>query len=76
MGKLILTRRHGERIQMTVRGDTDPAELVRQLTTAGIWIELQRTKCPGQFRVVLVAPPAISVVREELMGRCPELEPA
>jgi len=68
MGQLTLTRRPGQRIFLSASSEADAAELLRQLSTDGIWVEVDFHDRVGQLLVRIVAPPALAVVREELLG--------
>ncbi|NNT92286.1 hypothetical protein [Stutzerimonas nitrititolerans] len=67
MGNLIINRKPGQRIFLAPETEADAAELYRQLTEGGIWLELYHSRTPGQIVVCITAPPAVNVVREELL---------
>ena len=52
---LILGRKLGERIRLTVNGVT-------------IWVEVNRIAA-NDVRIGITAPPAVEIVREEVIGR-------
>jgi carbon storage regulator CsrA len=54
-GMLILGRRLGERIRLVVNGVT-------------IWVEVNRIAA-NDVRIGITAPPAVEIVREELLGQ-------
>lgn len=67
MGNLIINRKPGQRIFLSLETEADSAELYRQLTEEGIWLELYHSRTPAQIVVCITAPPADNVVREELL---------
>ncbi|NHW01910.1 carbon storage regulator [Stutzerimonas degradans] len=68
MGKLLINRNRGQRVRLGVAEGHDPAELIRQLMTEGIWIEGEWVEARGQFRLVIEAPDGVQVLREELLA--------
>jgi carbon storage regulator len=54
-GMLILGRKLGERIRLVVNGVT-------------IWVEVNRIAA-NDVRIGITAPPAVEIVREEVIGR-------
>jgi len=68
MGNLIINRKPGQRIFLSPETEADAAELYRQLTKEGIWLELYHSRTPGQIVVCITAPPAVNVAREELLA--------
>jgi len=66
MGKLLINRNRGQRVRLGIAAG-DPAELIRQLLTEGIWIQGEWVESRGQFRLVIEAPDGVQVLREELL---------
>ncbi|MCP3432989.1 hypothetical protein [Stutzerimonas stutzeri] len=67
MGNLIINRKPDQRVFLSPETEADAAELYRPLTEEGIWLELYHSRTPGQIVVCVTAPPAVNVVREELL---------
>ncbi|MCD1640081.1 hypothetical protein ACP6JA_14760 [Stutzerimonas frequens] len=68
MGTLVINRNEGQRVRLSVEEGVDAAELLRQLSTAGIWLDVSWSESRGQFRLGIEAPKAVKVLREELVG--------
>jgi len=65
MGYLVLSRREGESIHLSIDPDADPAAVLEQLQ-AGIYIDVAQIKS-GQVRLSIEAPDAVVVLRGELV---------
>lgn len=65
MSHLILTRRDGQSVVLSVRPDTDPEQLM-QLLQDGITIGVLAA-IDGSARLSFEAPPEIGIVRSELL---------
>ncbi|HEY1027425.1 MAG TPA: hypothetical protein VGE28_07300 [Pseudomonas sp.] len=68
MGTLVINRNEGQRVRLSVQEGVDAAELVRQLQTSGIWLDVSWSETRRQFRLNIDAPPAVQVLREELLA--------
>jgi carbon storage regulator len=68
MGHLILTRRVGERIHFSIAPDADRAELLLELSTSGIWLEILE-QVGSHTRIGIMAPHGLTILRAELLGR-------
>ncbi|HHG4468453.1 TPA: carbon storage regulator [Pseudomonas aeruginosa] len=66
MSHLILTRRVGQSIVLTVAPGADPEQALHQLLRDGITVEINRVE-HGNVRVSIDAPRTIQIVREELI---------
>jgi len=65
---LTITRKPGQRVFLSADTEADAAELFRQISEEGIWIEVDHSSSiRGQIVVRISAPPAVSVAREELL---------
>ncbi|WP_312374260.1 carbon storage regulator [Stutzerimonas nitrititolerans] len=67
MGRLRINRKPGQRVFLTAADGADAAELLDQLTTEGVWLEVDYSDRAGQFWVRVNAPAAVLVLREELI---------
>ena len=65
MGYLVLSRRPGETVHLTITPGTDPERLLRQLRD-GISITLIDSTGHAA-RIAIDAPPAVTIMREELV---------
>lgn len=65
MGYLVLSRREGESIHLSIADDADLAEVLEQLKT-GIYIDITQIK-GGQAKFGIEAPTLIRVHRLELL---------
>lgn len=74
MGQLILSRRDGERIHLSIDPGADIEQLVQQLQSGGITIQIHTGISSGQVRVGIDAPRNISILRGELIDRAPHLQ--
>lgn len=68
MGTLVINRNQGQRVRLSVQEGVDAAELARQLLTSGIWLDVSWSENRRQFRLNIDAPPAVQVLREELLA--------
>lgn len=69
---LILSRRIGEKLVMTIAPGADPQELLHALQTDGIEITVRGINDSGtQARLMVSAPRELLVLREELTDRQP-----
>lgn len=66
MSHLILTRRVGQSIVLTVAPGADPEQALHQLLHDGITVEINRVE-HGNVRVSIDAPRAIQILRDELI---------
>lgn len=73
-GQLILTRRDGERIHLSIDPGADIEQLVQQLQSGGITIQINTGISSGQVRIGIDAPRDISILRGELIDRAPQPE--
>lgn len=64
---LIIGRRVGEKIRLTIDPDVDPQEALRQLIEHGIEIEVGSIKSGNHVRFCIQAPREVRVMREELV---------
>lgn len=66
MAYLVLTRHQGESIQLSIRDGADEAELLEQLRSGGIYIDvLELTE--RRVRLGLDAPRDVLILREEII---------
>ncbi|WP_313226702.1 hypothetical protein [Stutzerimonas chloritidismutans] len=68
MGTLVINRNKGQRVRLGGEEGVDAAELVRQLSTSGIWLDVSWSDSRRQFRLNINAPAAVQVLREELLA--------
>jgi len=68
MGTLVINRNKGQRVRLSVEEGVDAAELVRQLSTSGIWLDVSWSDSRRQFRLNINAPAVVQVLREELLA--------
>ena len=68
MGTLVINRNKGQRVRLGVEEGVDAAELVRQLSTSGIWLDVSWSDSRRQFRLNINAPAVVQVLREELLA--------
>ena len=66
MSHLILTRRVGQSIVLTVAPGADPEQALHQLLRDGITVEINRVD-HGNVRVSIDAPRTIQILRDELI---------
>jgi sRNA-binding carbon storage regulator CsrA len=66
MGYLVLSRREGESIHLSIAAAADAAAVLEQLR-AGIYIDVTQIG-DSQVRVGIEAPAAVRVLRMELVG--------
>jgi sRNA-binding carbon storage regulator CsrA len=66
MSHLLLTRRVGQSIVLTVAPEGDPEQALHQLLRDGITIEINRVE-HGNVRVSIDAPRTIQILRDELI---------
>lgn len=64
---LIVTRREGENLRLTIDPDVDTEKLMRLLLRDGITIHLNRSPRNGHIRIGVEAPQQIKISREELI---------
>ncbi|SEJ46298.1 carbon storage regulator, CsrA [Pseudomonas linyingensis] len=64
---LILGRRVGEKIRLTIDSGVDPQEALRRLLEDGIDIEVVSIKNNNHVRLAIAAPRELLVLREELV---------
>lgn len=64
---LILGRRLGEKIRLTIDPGADPQEALRRLLEDGIDIEVASIKNNNHVRLCITAPRELLVLREELL---------
>ena len=67
MGYLVLTRREGEQIQLTIDPGADTDKLLRRLLIDGITIGINELS-GGRARISIEAPPEVVILRTELIG--------
>lgn len=67
MSHLILTRRVGQSIVLTVAPGADPEQALHQLLRDGITVEINRVN-NGNVRVSIDAPRTIQILRDELIN--------
>lgn len=68
MGRLTINRKPGQRVLLTPADGVDAADLLEQLTTEGIWLEVDYTERSGQLLISVTAPSGVLVLREELVA--------
>lgn len=66
MSHLMLTRRVGQSIVLTVAPGADPEQALHQLLRDGIAVEINRVE-HGNVRVSIDAPRTIQILRDELI---------
>ncbi|OLU25673.1 carbon storage regulator [Pseudomonas sp. PA15(2017)] len=66
MGYLVLTRKIGESLNLSLRPGADSAELLDQLRTDGINIDVLELR-GRQVQLAVDAPDALLVLRDELL---------
>ena len=66
MSHLMLTRRIGQSIVLTVAPGADPEQALHQLLRDGITVEINRVE-HGNVRVSIDAPRTIQILRDELI---------
>lgn len=66
MSHLMLTRRAGQSIVLSLAPDADPEQVLRQLLRDGITIEIHQVE-RGNVRVSIDAPRTIQILRDELI---------
>lgn len=66
MSHLLLTRRVGQSIVITVAPGADPEQALHQLLRDGITVEINRVE-HGNVRVSIDAPTTIQILRDELI---------
>lgn len=67
-GNAGINRNKGQRVRLGVEEGVDAAELVRQLSTSGIWLDVSWSDSRRQFRLNINAPAVVQVLREELLA--------
>ncbi|MOA21888.1 carbon storage regulator [compost metagenome] len=65
---LIIGRRVGEKIRLTIDPGADPQEALRRLLEDGIDIEVAAIKNNNHVRLCITAPRELLVLREELVA--------
>lgn len=65
---LIIGRRVGEKIRLTIDPSADPREALRAMIEEGIEIEVTCIKSLNHVRFGILAPRELLVLREELVG--------
>ena len=65
---LILGRRVGEKIRLTIDPGADPQDALRRLLEDGIEIEVAAIKNNNHVRLCITAPRELLVLREELVA--------
>ncbi len=68
MGYLVLTRREGEQLRLSIQPDADPQEVLKQLCTDGILLDVVEIK-KSQVRMGISAPTDVLIMRSELLIR-------
>jgi len=66
MGRLVLSRRAGEQIRLTLKPGASIDDLLDELEQVGIWITVVQTD-RGRARLAIEAPEQLLVVRDELI---------
>lgn len=66
MAYLVLTRHQGERLYLSIREDADETELLEQLRSGGIYIDVLELN-ERKVRLGLDAPRDILILREEVI---------
>lgn len=66
MGRLMLTRRAGEQVRLTVKPSASVNDLIDQLEDEGIWITVVETEA-GRARLAIEAPDGLLILRDELV---------
>lgn len=66
MGYLLLTRKKGEEIRLTIDPGVDTDKLLRRLLIDGITIRVNSFSC-SQVQIGIEAPPEVLVLRSELV---------
>lgn len=67
MAYLVLTRQRGERLQLSIREGADDAELLEQLRSGGMYIDVLEIR-ERNVRIGLDAPKDILILREEVIS--------
>lgn len=67
MGYLVLTRKEGEQLRLTVAPGADPAKLLQHLIRDGITINVAEAR-GGKASLGVDAPREVLVMREELVS--------
>ncbi|VEI35319.1 Uncharacterised protein [Stutzerimonas stutzeri] len=66
MGTLVINRNEGQRVRLSVDEGVDAADLISQLSSSGIWLDVSWCESRRQFRLNIDAPPLVKILREEL----------
>lgn len=67
MGYLVLTRKEGEQLRLTVAPSTDPQKLLQHLIRDGITINVAEAR-HGAASIGIEAPREVLVLRDELLN--------
>lgn len=67
MAYLVLTRQRGERLKLSIREGADETELLEQLRSGGIYIDVLEIS-ERNVRIGLDAPKGILILREEVIS--------
>lgn len=68
MGRLVLNRRVGEQVRLTLRRGASVDALLDQLEDEGVWITVAEIE-GGRARLIVEAPDELLVLRDELVER-------
>ncbi|MAL02676.1 MAG: carbon storage regulator [Arenimonas sp.] len=66
MGRLVLSRRAGEQIRLTLKPGASIDDFLDELEQVGIWITVVQTD-GGRARLAIEAPEQLLVLRDELI---------
>ncbi len=66
MGRLVLSRRAGEQIRLTLKPGASIDDFLDELEQVGIWITVVQTD-RGRARLAIEAPEQLLVLRDELV---------